>query len=804
MGLLFDGRPHRIEVREAETGFLLPGSPRIFQVAAVTVQPAKTDHRAETGTAPCILFDTLVGAHAYGWSTAAQDSPPSLKVCYGGAVLGMLEATIPRPDVQRALGLSSDQVGYDFMAGGLLHFSVGESSLSTVQLRQTAVNGRHVDIDLARYLGEAYTFSPMRALLRTRPMLGKIRHAHCAASGRFSLLLETNAVLLDEADTALLTFYQKSGAALEVLGQFELALAGQLSDLQFDLHEINAPVLLVVTDVRHRIVLTDCISHPALFLPLFTPLIDYHSLMARGQAALDVAVKISRHFLDFGVAQRGRDSHVPAGQAGFANTALVLFSRQHFDPLMDALVVAYRHLAEHVVFLDQDGLIQTPARDAPVPLLDFLAQSRAEFYLMCEVGSALRPDFWAMLDSQRGRIQAEHHLIYWDSIWVDGAARNHWVRNEMLADAAFGSHRLAPVNALLVSKALLVTAVGQRPAHFRSGEFMPEQAFGFAGPGSMAHLPLVMDTWRRNFVLAAEKLLFEQQYPMAWDASLTFAGGVPVSELPPLCDLAKDAGHGVSIIINYRNSAPATIECLRSIRLQRLTVPLEVVLVNNGSSPGDEQRVLSVAHALFGAQRVTALNYVQRFNHSAQCNLGMRRARYDYLLMLSNDSLLVSEDAIARSMELVAVPWVATCGFRVVGERDGKFQLQSLGLKLADGKYLLTGCAPLATSRPPEFLLDYTIGAAGNTFAAVMMRKEVYLSLGGLDEQQFPADYNDVDFCLRASGRGYRHLVIGACAVLHVGRGTREMNLDIPVNPQLLERVPALATLAAGFAVLPL
>ena len=93
------------------------------------------------------------------------------------------------------------------------------------------------------------------------------------------------------------------------------------------------------------------------------------------------------------------------------------------------------------------------------------------------------------------------------------------------------------------------------------------------------------------------------------------------------------------------------------------------------------------------------------------------------------------------------------------------------------------------------FLLPFTQETLGNTFAAVVLRRQSFLALGGLDEEAFPTNYNDVDYCCRAMQQGLRHVSVGSAVVQHVGRGSREMDLDLPIDQRIVERCPDISRL---------
>ena len=58
------------------------------------------------------------------------------------------------------------------------------------------------------------------------------------------------------------------------------------------------------------------------------------------------------------------------------------------------------------------------------------------------------------------------------------------------------------------------------------------------------------------------------------------------------------------------------------------------------------------------------------------------------------------------------------------------------------------------------------------TFAAAMIRKDVFIELGGLDER-FDVEYNDSDFCLRASAAGLRVVYTPHAELIHKDASTR-------------------------------
>ena len=53
------------------------------------------------------------------------------------------------------------------------------------------------------------------------------------------------------------------------------------------------------------------------------------------------------------------------------------------------------------------------------------------------------------------------------------------------------------------------------------------------------------------------------------------------------------------------------------------------------------------------------------------------------------------------------------------------------------------------------------------TAACLMVKKEVYLKLGGLNEKNLKIAFNDIDFCLRIRKKGYLNVFTPYCEMYH-------------------------------------
>ncbi len=248
----------------------------------------------------------------------------------------------------------------------------------------------------------------------------------------------------------------------------------------------------------------------------------------------------------------------------------------------------------------------------------------------------------------------------------------------------------------------------------------------------------------------------------------------------------KSVGDGISVIIPFRDKVDLTLKAVASIASQTVETWIEIILVNNQSQPIELDR-LRCGLDLIGRAGLQArvIDYPRPFNHSRQCNLGARVASGETLVFLNNDATLESPTALDVMARWAGVPGVATVGARIVGPTG---ELQCAGLTVRQH----LGCeynSPIEESRNPLFSTGLR-EVVGNSFACAAMRRRRFLDLGGLDEVCFPIGYNDVEFCLRAVHRGYRHLLTGWVSVVHMPGRSRGRSDEILQKVLIRDRYP--------------
>jgi len=152
------------------------------------------------------------------------------------------------------------------------------------------------------------------------------------------------------------------------------------------------------------------------------------------------------------------------------------------------------------------------------------------------------------------------------------------------------------------------------------------------------------------------------------------------------------------------------------------------------------------------------------FNFPHTVNQAVRRARGEHVVLFNDDLEVVSPEWLTAMLEYSQVPDVGAVGAKLTYP-DGR--LQHVGMLIG-----VCGLAAHAFHRAPGESTGYAGSAvvarncSAVTAACLMTRKAVFDELGGLDEE-FPVDFNDVDFCLRLRAGGYRIVFTPSAHLIH-------------------------------------
>lgn len=200
----------------------------------------------------------------------------------------------------------------------------------------------------------------------------------------------------------------------------------------------------------------------------------------------------------------------------------------------------------------------------------------------------------------------------------------------------------------------------------------------------------------------------------------------------------------VSIIILNKDHKKDLKRCIDSILEKTTYKNYEIIIVENNSKT---KEIFKYYKELEKNEKIKIVEYKEQgFNYSRLNNFGVKNATGDYIVLLNNDTEIITKDWIETMVGNCQRKDVGIVGAKLLYEND---TVQHVGVVLG-----LTGIAGHVNLGIGADEIGYmgrniiTQNYSAVTGAMLMISKEDYERIGGLDEE-FPVAYNDVDLCLK-------------------------------------------------------
>jgi GT2 family glycosyltransferase len=221
----------------------------------------------------------------------------------------------------------------------------------------------------------------------------------------------------------------------------------------------------------------------------------------------------------------------------------------------------------------------------------------------------------------------------------------------------------------------------------------------------------------------------------------------------------------VSIVIPTRDALGLLSRCITSIEKLTGYKDYEIIIVDNGSRKHSTLDYLSNT-----AHRV--IREPGPFNFSLLNNAAAKVAQGDYLLLLNNDTEVISPEWLTSMVEHAQRPEVGAVGAKLLFS-DGRIQhagvILGIGGVAGHSHRLLGGKEERTYFNFPNMVREY--GAV--TGACLMIRRDLYNQIGGLDEANLAVTFNDVDLCLRLRKKGFLIVYTPYALLYHHESATR-------------------------------
>lgn len=299
----------------------------------------------------------------------------------------------------------------------------------------------------------------------------------------------------------------------------------------------------------------------------------------------------------------------------------------------------------------------------------------------------------------------------------------------------------------------------------------------------IVHIPRVLYHWRtiegstalasgeKSYttdagIKALRDYFASQQSSVEVEAGLvanTYRIRYPIPESAPL----------VSLLIPTRDRRTLTETAVRSIIEKSTYTNFEILILDNGSV---EQETLDFFMQIQQEDsRVKVLCYDHPFNYSAINNFGAHHAKGSIVGLVNNDVEVINPDWLSEMVSHCLRPEIGCVGAKLYYSND---TLQHGGVILGIGGVGGHSHKQYPRHHPGYFsrlLLTQTLSAV--TAACLLIRKDIYNEVAGLDEENLHVAFNDVDFCLKVREAGYRNLWTPYAELYHyesISRGAED------------------------------
>lgn len=230
----------------------------------------------------------------------------------------------------------------------------------------------------------------------------------------------------------------------------------------------------------------------------------------------------------------------------------------------------------------------------------------------------------------------------------------------------------------------------------------------------------------------------------------------------------------ISIIIPNKDHIEDLRRCIDSILGKSSYENYEIIIVENNSVSAE---IFEYYKTLEKHPAIKIVKYEGEFNYSAINNLGVKAADGDYVVLLNNDTEVITRSWMEELLMYAQREDVGAVGCMLYYP---DYTIQHAGIVLGLGAHRTAGHSHYKMAK--ENLgymgrLCYAQNVSAVTGACMMVKKSLYEKLGGLDES-FAVALNDVDLCIRLRQKGLLNVFTPFAELFHYESASRGSDVD--------------------------
>lgn len=228
----------------------------------------------------------------------------------------------------------------------------------------------------------------------------------------------------------------------------------------------------------------------------------------------------------------------------------------------------------------------------------------------------------------------------------------------------------------------------------------------------------------------------------------------------------------ISVVIANKDHYEDLSRCVASILDKTTYDNYEIIIIENNSSTKEIRDYYS---ELENHPKIRIVTYEGDFNYSRINNYGAGFAQGEYILLLNNDTQVISVNWMEELLMYAQREDVGAVGAKLYYEDK---TIQHAGIVIGLGAHRTAGHTHYKVNIENVGYMGklcYAQDVSAVTGACMLVKKSLYDKIKGLDES-FAVALNDVDFCLRLRKLGYLNVFNPYCELYHFESKSRGLD----------------------------
>ena len=293
----------------------------------------------------------------------------------------------------------------------------------------------------------------------------------------------------------------------------------------------------------------------------------------------------------------------------------------------------------------------------------------------------------------------------------------------------------------------------------------------------IVHIPTIVYSWRKSETsTASEKhsdvvkqyAYVNQQRVLQSDLEARgYTGKVLETPYKGLWRVKYDINDSplISIIIPSKDQFAYISRCINSIVEKTSYKNYEIIIMDTGSTDNNVLQYYKTLQEQYS--HINIIQWEKKFNFAAVCNEGVEHAKGEYIVLLNNDTEVISGQWIDAMLEHAQRPEVGAVGAKLLYK---DCTIQHAGIFLTS----VFTALHILKNYPDECIQGFPVihskdsvkNYAAVTAACLMVRTDKYKEVEGQDSS-FEVAFNDVDFCLKLLNKGYNNVYTPYAVLYH-------------------------------------